>query len=207
MINEKETKSNICKFLKCKPTTLDRYLKIFNISYKGNQGLKNKKNNKRKTTSEYLKNSFISSPRLRKKLIQDGIKDDKCEICKLNEWLGQKLPLELHHKDGNRYNNKIENLQILCPNCHSLTPNHSGKIYDKKIKNRIKENKFCSCGEMIRKNSKQCLKCYHISQQNNEKPKYDVLLNDVKILGYTGTGRKYNVSDNTIRKWVNKIPL
>ena len=36
--------------------------------------------------------------------------------------------MELHHIDGNRYNNELDNLQILCPNCHSLTPNHSGKL-------------------------------------------------------------------------------
>lgn len=48
-------------------------------------------------------------------------------MCTLSEWMGEKLPLELHHIDGDRFNNQLENLQILCPNCHSLTPNHSKK--------------------------------------------------------------------------------
>jgi len=64
------------------------------------------------------------SSKLRKKLIEDGIKKNECEKCGINKWLSKLIPLELHHVDGNRFNNKLENLQILCPNCHSLTPNH-----------------------------------------------------------------------------------
>ena len=128
-INKNEPKTTICKMLKCKPETLERYLKIMGIEYQGNQGLKGKKvSNKRKNTLEYLKNEFISTPRLRRKLIQDGIKEHKCEMCGIENWLGKDIKLELHHIDGNRFNNNLSNLQILCPNCHSLTPNHSKKI-------------------------------------------------------------------------------
>lgn len=53
------------------------------------------------------------------------IHDNKCEKCgwgEINETTG-KIPLEVHHIDGDCTNNRIENLQLLCPNCHSLTPN------------------------------------------------------------------------------------
>ena len=127
-IKNNESKSAICKTLRCKPETLERYLKIMDIEYKGNQGLKGiKVSNKRKNTLEYLKNEFISTPRLRKKLIQDGMKNHKCEMCGIENWLGKDITLELHHIDGNRCNNDLSNLQILCPNCHSLTPNHGKK--------------------------------------------------------------------------------
>lgn len=127
-IKNNESKSAICKTLRCKPETLERYLKIMDIEYKGNQGLKGiKVSNKRKNTLEYLKNEFISTPRLRKKLIQDGMKNHKCEMCGIENWLGKDITLELHHIDGNRFNNDLSNLQILCPNCHSLTPNHGKK--------------------------------------------------------------------------------
>ena len=46
----------------------------------------------------------------------------KCECCKLSEWLGKIIPLELEHTDGNRKNNTRENLKLLCPNCHAQTP-------------------------------------------------------------------------------------
>ena len=42
----------------------------------------------------------------------------KCECCGLSEWMGKPIPLELHHKDFNHYNNSLDNLQILCANCH-----------------------------------------------------------------------------------------
>lgn len=47
----------------------------------------------------------------------------KCECCGLTEWQGKPLSLEIHHINGNRYDNRRENLQILCPNCHSITDN------------------------------------------------------------------------------------
>ena len=128
MIANNEPKSLICKILKCKPITLDGYLKKMGITYKGNMGLRGKKTDKkRKTALEYLEKDIAVISKLRKKLIEDGIKKDECEMCGLNEWIGQKIPLELHHMDGDRFNNQLENLQILCPNCHSLTPNHSKK--------------------------------------------------------------------------------
>ena len=52
---------------------------------------------------------------------------DKCQECGTSEWNGKKLVLELHHKDGDNTNNKVENLTFLCPNCHSLTENHRNK--------------------------------------------------------------------------------
>lgn len=66
------------------------------------------------------------SSRLRKRLIAEKIKQEKCEYCNMTHWLGQKLPLTLHHIDGNSGNNKLDNLQILCYNCHATTENFSG---------------------------------------------------------------------------------
>lgn len=51
----------------------------------------------------------------------------KCESCGLEEWMGKLISLDLHHIDGNRMNNNINNLQLLCPNCHSYTDNFKGK--------------------------------------------------------------------------------
>lgn len=128
LVLNQEPKSFICNKLKCKPDTLNRYLNIMGISYTGNKGLKGKKTDpKRKSAEEYLKKNVIVTSKLRKKLIEDGIKENRCEGCGISEWMGKKIILELHHVDGDRYNNNLNNLQILCPNCHSLTPNHSRK--------------------------------------------------------------------------------
>ena len=78
--------------------------------------------------------TYIASSHLKHKLIQYRIKEYKYERCKQTEWLEMPIPLELHHVDGNHSNNSLSNLEILCPNCHSLTHNHRGK---KKNKNRV----------------------------------------------------------------------
>ena len=51
----------------------------------------------------------------------------KCEICGLQKWNNQKIPLELHHINGNNKDNSLNNLQLLCPNCHALTDNYRNR--------------------------------------------------------------------------------
>jgi hypothetical protein len=51
----------------------------------------------------------------------------KCENCEMELWLGEKIPLEIHHIDGDRTNNALENLELRCCNCHSLTPTWRNK--------------------------------------------------------------------------------
>jgi 5-methylcytosine-specific restriction endonuclease McrA len=67
------------------------------------------------------------SSKLLKRLVEEGYKEMKCEICGITEWLNKPISLQLHHKDGNGTNNELSNLQILCPNCHSQTDSYAGK--------------------------------------------------------------------------------
>jgi Zn finger protein HypA/HybF involved in hydrogenase expression len=61
-------------------------------------------------------------PAMKVKLIDAGLKEDRCECCgSLPLWQGKPLTLQLDHIDGNHYNWKLENLRILCPNCHTQT--------------------------------------------------------------------------------------
>lgn len=136
-IGENQSKAFICSQLKCKPETLNSYLQKMNIQYTGNQGGKGiKTSNSYKPAIEYIKGKSIKSSVLRQKLIKDGLKEEKCEICNILFWNGVKLPLELHHKDGNHFNNELDNLQILCPNCHSIQEGNSGANIGKYCKKR-----------------------------------------------------------------------
>ena len=129
-INENKSKAYISKELKCKQETLNKYLIQMGIEYKGNQSGKGMtKNYKNKwTLEEYLQNSSdIQTNKVKKKILEEGIKEHKCECCGLTTWLNQPIPLELHHIDGDRTNNKIENYQLLCPNCHAFTDSYRGK--------------------------------------------------------------------------------
>lgn len=68
-----------------------------------------------------------SAVRIKTHLIKAGYKDDVCECCGISEWNGKPISLPLHHIDGNPKNNSLENLQILCPNCHTQTDNYGSK--------------------------------------------------------------------------------
>lgn len=56
-----------------------------------------------------------------------ALRDRQCECCKNTTWNNNEIPLEIHHKDGNHLNNSLDNLQLLCPNCHALTDNYKGR--------------------------------------------------------------------------------
>ena len=80
------------------------------------------------------KSDYVSSHNLRKRLIKEGVLKNECSICKITAWLGKALSLQLDHINGDREDQRIENLRILCPNCHSQTDTYCGKNI-KKCKN------------------------------------------------------------------------
>ena len=92
--------------------------------------------------------------------------------------------------------NRIENLRFICPNCHSQ---------QKTSKNK-KRKYYCKCGNLKGKKSNLCGDCAatqpRLDKRKVNRPSLEVLLQDVKDLGYCGTGRKYGVSDNAVRKWI-----
>lgn len=99
--------------------------------YKPNQAGINIRKNKPKVNLRDIISKGLhpqyQSYKLKKRLLGEGIKPHLCENCQLRSWQGREIPLELHHKDGNRTNHMLENLQLLCPNCHSQTDTFRGK--------------------------------------------------------------------------------
>ena len=75
-----------------------------------------------------VKNSFFQSFKLKQRLFSSGLKQQKCEMCGWAERTKDGyLPLELDHINGDHRDNRLDNLRILCPNCHSLQPTHRGR--------------------------------------------------------------------------------
>jgi len=64
---------------------------------------------------------------VKQRLFAAGLKDERCESCGITEWRGAPISLELHHLNGKGLDNRIENLRVLCPNCHSQTDTWGGR--------------------------------------------------------------------------------
>ncbi|MGZ4202077.1 MAG: HNH endonuclease [Thermoleophilaceae bacterium] len=64
---------------------------------------------------------------IKQRLIRAGVKTGTCEVCGIADWLGRPLSMALHHVNGDRHDNRLDNLALLCPNCHSQTDNFSGR--------------------------------------------------------------------------------
>jgi predicted nucleic-acid-binding Zn-ribbon protein len=67
----------------------------------------------------------IKSVTLRKYYV--AIRGHQCEECKNTEWRNKPISLNTHHLDGNTFNNKSENIKLICPNCHAQTSNYCNK--------------------------------------------------------------------------------
>jgi hypothetical protein len=169
---------------------------------------KTKYENKKIELDDVLSNKrYISAYKLKNLLIKNGLKEEVCESCGLHEWLGKKIPLQLHHIDGNKNNNNFDNLKILCPNCHTFTETWCGKNI-KKVQQR-----YCSvCGKAIEKgNGKYCsIECRNKSLFNKSigELKKDVIINALsKSKNVSEAAFLLDRSRNTLIRAIKKLNI
>lgn len=166
--------------------------------------------NKEISLAYYLrKNTPCNSFKLKNKLFLYNLKERKCEICGIVDWLGKELSFQLHHKDGDNTNNTLENLQILCPNCHSQTENYAGKNI------KTKNESIClNCGKTVSRGYCYCRSCAgkikaeKYKEENNALYyNRDFLKENIYKNSFEEVGRQCNTSGNTIKKWCKKLNL
>lgn len=188
--------------------TLRRKIKEYNLDashfthYKYNS-------NRYIPASKYMKdNKCVKSSKLKEKLIREGLKENKCEICGLiNEWNGKPLVLQLHHINGNHTDNRLENLQILCPNCHSQTDTYCGSNI---VVHNKKKHHYCKdCGIEISDEATYCTKCvYKHKRRIIEKPSKEELITKFKEIGsFSGVGKYFEVCAKTAKSWYEYYKL
>ena len=169
--------------------------------------------------------TYRSSDGLRRKLIKQGLKPNRCEKCGNDEWNGLPIPLELDHINGINNDNRLDNLRILCPNCHAQTETYRGRNQNsgnsrKKynvnstlitpIENKAEtlENKCIVC-KIGTKNKSFCSnKCMGANKLKNI-PSKEKLISKIQTVGrnFSALGREFNVTDNAVRKWFKKYNL
>jgi Zn finger protein HypA/HybF involved in hydrogenase expression len=156
--------------------------------------------------SEILRTgSVCKSKTLKTRLIREGLLIEECSLCSLKPtWNDKPLQLHLDHINGQHLDNRLENLRLLCPNCHSQTDTYAGR---KSQTGRLShKNVVCrSCGQPKPNNGEHrtCARCSQIARRKVDRPDIESIRQQVEKLGYTGTGRIYGVSDNAIRKWLS----
>ncbi len=161
-----------------------------------------------------VENSNYHRASLKARLLALGILKNKCSSCGLgSEWNGKPLVLHIEHKNGIGNDNRLENLAILCPNCHSQTPTYCGNRFVKKV--------YCiDCNTRISNVSKRCKSCagkvgyikgnrgnFIGRQQCSIKPSKEELAELLWSMPSSKIARLYGVSDKAVQKWCKKYNL
>lgn len=147
-----------------------------------------------KTTNDEMFKIDSKSTRsaIKKRLRKENLIKNECGICgNPSSWNGKILSLQLDHINGINNDNRIENLRLLCPNCHSQTDTFGGKRHKKRFKKTTEE--------LIESQKVRAYKQRKVKQR----PSANILQKQANELGYCATGRLYGVCDNTIRDWID----
>lgn len=148
---------------------------------------------------------------LRKRIIKNNLIPYKCAICNNDGyWNGKPLTLTLDHINGNHFDNRLENLRFLCPNCDCQQDTFGTKnktIYYTPILKRKKVYHCSNCGKTLKRKTTYCKECAKIIQRKVMRPSKKELETLIYSKPFTQIGKQFGVTDNAIRKWCKAYNL
>lgn len=162
-----------------------------------------------------VQGSSYSRSKLKQRLFSEGLKVRRCEQCGQDEhWQGRSMSLILDHINGVPDDNRLENLQIVCPNCAATLDTHCGrknrrepeirscKRCGKQFEAKYRSHRYCSHSCGCRWDRSRLRGRPNPVLRRVSRPPYEQLLAEIETTSYVAVGRKYGVSDNAVRKWV-----
>jgi len=183
--------------------TLKKYIKKYNISIEHfENNIIDVIHNKIDLSKILIENSTYNTTILKERLYKEGLKERLCEKCgQGEEWNGEHMSLILDHINGINNDNRIFNLRIVCPNCNSTLPTHC--VGNKRMitKNNIINNNYIETHKKYKNKKTDKQLDYIFKSRTVERPTYEQLKMDIELLGLEGSGRKYGVCGNSIKKW------
>ena len=153
-----------------------------------------------------VNSTYISTSNLKRRLLKEGLLEYKCSRCGIDSWNGDKLALQLEHSNGDSRDNRIENLKLLCPNCHSQTTTYAGKknkVLGREGRTYRKDGRCRSCGRPIYKKDGLCSGCFSPPRKVKDRPSKEALEEMVWKRPTIQIAHEYGVSDKAVEKWCN----
>lgn len=169
---------------------------------------------------------------IKKKLLEKGYLKYNCNFCKINNWNNKEIVLELNHINGINTDNRIENLELLCPNCHSQTNNFRGRNINKSASSELRKKRyedfiknpieFVERHKKVIEHTKKCkicenfisdintycsYKCKNVDQSSHIPTKEELICTFKNKRNFSQVSKYYSVSDNAIRKWCVKYNI
>jgi hypothetical protein len=153
-----------------------------------------------------VKNSaYTSMSRLKTRVVESGLLTYECSSCGIKDWNNSMISLHLDHINGDRGDHRLENLRLLCPNCHSQTPTYAGRNSKGVLSSRRstggRVRQCAHCGASTA-NKKYCSNsCAHTARRLRKRPTADALRKLIWAKPTTEIAKEFGVSDVAVGKW------